>query len=36
MGTLSALARTMSLKIKVGTLALTEARNVELPQEFAA
>lgn len=26
----------MSLKIKVGTLALTEARDVELPQEFAA
>ncbi len=26
----------MSLKIKVGTLALTAARDVELPQEFAA
>ncbi len=36
MGTLSALPRTMTLKIKVGTLALAEARDVELPQEFAA
>lgn len=26
----------MTLKIKVGSLALTEARDVELPQEFAA